>query len=159
MRTGSQSGFTMVAVLAAMLMVAIGAQKVMTYVSLQVQREREAELLRTGQVYVQAIGSYYESSPGGVKRWPKSLEELATDTRFVGIKRHVREAYSDPLSRQPWGFVRSPDGGIAGIHSTSEAQPIHTAPVSLGNFALPAASRYSDWQFVYAPRLVTQVKP
>jgi type II secretory pathway pseudopilin PulG len=154
MRVGSavrQSGFTLVAVLAAMFIVAIGTQKVMTYVSHQAQREREAELLRIGQAYVQAIGAYYESSPGGVKRWPSRLEDLTDDTRFVGIKRHMREVYPDPVGRKPWGVVSSPDGGIAGVFSQSDAQPIRTGTMELDALALPAAARYADWQFVYMP--------
>lgn len=147
-----QQGFTMAAVLAAMLILALATQSVMTYVSQQDLREREVDLLRTGQAYAQAIGAYYESSPGNLKRWPQTLEDLTEDKRFVGTRRHIREIYPDPMTRSAnWGIVRAADGGIAGVHSVSIAQPIRSAPIELDNLALPAASRYADWQFVYSP--------
>jgi type II secretory pathway pseudopilin PulG len=144
----------MAAVLAAMLILALATQSVMTYVSQQDLREREADLLRIGQAYAQAIGAYYESSPGSLKRWPRTLEDLAEDKRFVGTRRHIREIYSDPMTRSAhWGLVMSEDGGIAGVHSLSTAQPIRSASLELDTLALPAASRYTDWQFVYRPPL------
>lgn len=147
-----QRGFTMAAVLAAMLILAFSAQGVMTYVSQQAQRERELDLLRIGQAYVEAIGTFYESSPGNLKRWPRTLEDLVEDKRFVGLRRHLREIYADPITRQPnWGIVRSEDGGISGVYSQAEAKPIRKAPIELGAMTLPAAGRYADWQFVYRP--------
>jgi type II secretory pathway pseudopilin PulG len=147
-----QHGFTMAAVLAAMLIVALSAQGVMTYVSQQAQRERELDLLRIGQAYAQAIGTFYESSPGNLKRWPRSLDDLVEDKRFVGVKRHLREIYADPITRLPdWGMVMSEDGGIAGVYSKADAKPIRSAPIELDAITLPAASRYADWQFVYRP--------
>lgn len=148
----AQQGFTLLAVLAAMFILALSTQGVMTFVSQQAQRDREEELLRIGQTYVQAIGSYYESSPGSVKKWPRSLEDLTDDKRFVGIKRHLREVYTDPVARSSsWGIVPSSDGGIAGLHSLSDLRPLRTAATEVGALVLPPASRYADWQFVYQP--------
>lgn len=144
----------MAAVLAAMVVLALATQSVMTYVSQQDLREREADLLRIGQAYAQAIGAYYETSPGNLKRWPRTLEDLAEDKRFVGIRRHIREVYNDPMTRSAnWGLVMSDDGGIAGVHSLSTAQPIRSAALELDTVSLPAASRYADWEFVYRPPL------
>lgn len=144
----------MAAVLAALLILALASQSVMSYVSQQDLREREADLLRIGQAYAQAIGAYYESSPGKLKRWPRTLEDLTDDKRFVGIRRHIREVYPDPMTRSAsWGLVMSEDGGIAGVHSLSTAQPLRSAALELDTLALPAASRYADWEFVYRPPL------
>jgi type II secretory pathway pseudopilin PulG len=148
----AQRGFTLLAVMAAMFMLALGTQKVMSVVSQQAQREREAELLQIGAALAQAIGTYYESSPGTVKRWPTSLKDLEDDKRFVGIRRHVRQVYLDPITRsEAWGLVRANDGGIAGVYSLSDAVPIRSGALTVGNVSLPAASRYADWQFVYEP--------
>ena len=147
-----QHGFTITAVLVAMLIVALSAQSVMTFASQQSQRERELDLLRVGQAYADAIGTFYESSPGNLKRWPRSFEDLIEDKRIVGLKRHLREIYADPITRLPnWGIVMSEDGGITGVYSVSESKPIRSAPVDLGAITLPAAGRYADWQFVYRP--------
>jgi type II secretory pathway pseudopilin PulG len=146
-------GFTLIAVLAAMFLLALATQQVMNVVSQQAQREREAELLRIGAAYVRAIGVYYETSPGTVKRWPRALEELTDDKRFVNIRRYLREAYADPVTRsRDWGLIQAPDGGIAGVFSLSDAQPIRSGAMDLGVVVLPAASRYADWQFEYVPR-------
>jgi type II secretory pathway pseudopilin PulG len=150
-----QRGFTMLAVLAAMLLLALGTQKVMTVVSQQAQRDRESELLQIGAALMQAIGAYYESSPGSVKRWPNALEDLTDDKRFVGIRRHMRQVYLDPITRSNnWGLLRTSDGAIYGVYSLSDVAPIRSGGVELANLNLAPASRYSDWQFVYQPPLV-----
>lgn len=147
-----QGGFTFAAVLAATALLALATNVVVFYVSQQAQREREADLLDIGQAYMSAIGSYYELSPGNLKRWPKSFEELLEDKRFVTIKRHLRKAYPDPVARSSnWGIVQSEDGGIAGVYSMAEASPLRTGPVELEGTTLPAAQNYADWKFVYKP--------
>jgi type II secretory pathway pseudopilin PulG len=153
-----QRGFTFIAVLAAMFLLALGTQKVMAVLSQQAQREREAELLQIGAAFAQAIGMYYESSPGSIKRWPQSLNELTDDTRFVSMRRHLRQVYLDPMTRSnQWGVLRAGDGGILGIYSLSDATPIRSGGIELANLSLTPASHYSDWQFVYHPPLVNPI--
>jgi type II secretory pathway pseudopilin PulG len=147
-----QHGFTFIAVLLAMLLLSLATQGVMTSVSQQAQRERESDLLRIGQTYAQAIGAYYEASPGVVKRWPGRLEDLLEDTRQVSVKRYIREIYPDPVTRvADWVLLASDDGGIAGVRSQSQVAPIRSGSVDLGDKVLAPASRYADWQFVYQP--------
>jgi type II secretory pathway pseudopilin PulG len=153
MRAGKQSGFTLIAVLAAMVLLALGVSQVTTVVSQQAQREREAQLLQIGLAYQQAIGNYYENSPGTVKRWPRDVSDLMEDKRFVTLRRYLRKAYTDPVSSgQNWEFIRASDGGIQGVYSPSNLQPIRTAAIELPGLSLPAASQYSQWQFVYTPK-------
>lgn len=145
-------GFTYIAVLVALMLLGLASQGVVQYVSQQAQRAREAELLRIGQAYVAAIGSYYEATPGTVKRWPQRLEDLLDDHRQVALRRHLRELYPDPVTRSPnWTLIRASDGGIQGVSSTSSQVPVRTIAVELPGVSLMAASRYSDWRFVYTP--------
>jgi type II secretory pathway pseudopilin PulG len=154
LRLGSERGFTYAAVLVAMLVLALATQGVMTFVSQQVQRERESDLLRIGQLYASAIGAFYEASPGNVKSWPTSFEDLIEDKRFVSVRRHLREVYPDPMTKsRNWGLIVAADGGIAGVHSHSMAAPIRSIPVDLGLGPIPNVARYADWQFVYRPPL------
>lgn len=148
-----ERGFTMVAVLAAMFLLGLATQGVMTWVSHEVRREREAQLLMVGQTYAQAIGSYYEASPGVVKQWPVSLDDLTDDKRFVGIRRHLRKVYPDPVRRsKEWGLITVGDGGgIAGVYSLSEEMPLRLIALDLGSLVLDPATHYSDWKFVYRP--------
>lgn len=152
-RHRAEKGFTLLVVLAAMFLLALATQKVMGVVSQQGQREREAELLRIGSEVIRAIGIYHEQSPGTVKGWPPSLDALTDDRRFASLQRHLRRAYQDPITRSDdWGFVLAPGGGISGIYSKSEAQPIRVAGAELAELGLGAAQRYSDWKFVYTPK-------
>ena len=150
----AQRGFTFIALLVAMLLLSLATQGVMTSVSQQAQREREADLLRIGHTYAQAIGAYYEASPGVIKRWPTALEDLLEDKRLVTVKRHLREVYPDPITRSSnWGLILAADGGFTGVHSYSVIAPIRSTPVGLGLGPIPNVTRYADWQFVYRPAL------
>lgn len=107
------------------------------------QREREAELLWIGNQFRQAIGLYYQRSPGSVKRYPQKLEELLEDRRHLNTARYLRRIYTDPMTGQAnWGVVAAPGGGIMGVHSLSAAQPLRQ---------LNGAQIYAEWQFVYEP--------
>lgn len=157
MPAGKQQGFTLIAVLVAMLLLALGTTQVTTVAAQQAQREREEQLLRIGLAYQQAIGLYYENSPGTVKRWPREVADLLEDRRFVTLKRYLRKAYTDPLGTgQDWGFVRAADGGIQGVYSQSALRPIRSAAIELQGLNLPAAQQYQQWQFVYTPKSSTR---
>jgi hypothetical protein len=116
------------------------------------QRTREAGILRSGATLRKAIGAYYESSPGTVKRYPPSLEALLRDERYLAVRRYLRKVPPDPMTRQPdWGLVSAPDGGVMGVYSRSD-KPVF----KIGNFSsldsrLANATVYSDWKFVYVP--------
>lgn len=148
----AQRGFTLLALLVAMAMLALASHGVMFVVSQQAQREREARMLRIGAEFVRAIGSYYRESPGSNKIYPPTLNDLIEDRRFVGIKRHMRELYGDPVNANlEWQEIREAGNGIKGVRSKSEGTPIRSGALDLGDLLLPAAARYSDWQFVFEP--------
>lgn len=146
-----QGGFTLVAVLAALALLALATERVVFVLWQQAQREREAELLRVGVEFVRAIGSYHESSPGSLKAFPRELSELVEDSRFLGVKRHLRRIYEDPVGGGPWELVRGSDGGIVGVRSASQRVPIRSGAMELDGLRLPAAQRYAEWEFVYKP--------
>lgn len=146
-----QQGFTLLALLATLTTVSVGLAVAGPRWAERAQRDKEQELLKVGTLYAEAIASYHRASPGSVKRYPRQLSDLLEDSRFVGMRRHLREIYPDPLAPdKPWGLVAAPDGGIRGVYSQSTAAPQHQAPMDLGVVVLPQAQRYSDWQF--APR-------
>lgn len=124
--------------------------------SQQTQREHERELLRIGEEFHQAIGLYYERTPGSVKRYPEKLEDLVLDDRYLSIQRYLRRIYRDPMTGNAnWGTVIAPSGGIMGVYSLSEKTPI-----KIGNFEdwqkdFEGKGKYSDWKFVYVPPATT----
>jgi type II secretory pathway pseudopilin PulG len=115
-------------------------------------RDREAELIDVGAAFVRAIGTFYSQSPGAVKTYPQSLEDLVEDHRFVGTARHLRRVYRDPVSgRVEWGLVKDANGGIRGVYSLSDKQTLRSRPLQVPDAALISGGRYADWKFVYEP--------
>ena len=124
MASAKQQGFTLLAVLAALLVLALSLQGVIWVLATQAKRERELQLLRSGSAIRDAIERYVSASPGVNKRWPKSLDDLLNDQRSVFFRRHLRMVYPDPVGGgRPWGLVSAPDGGIAGVYSQSGPDP------------------------------------
>jgi type II secretory pathway pseudopilin PulG len=144
-----------IAYIALLVYVSIIATALLTAVILwseTVRRAKEASLLRAGAEIRRAIGTYYEHSPGSVKRYPASLDDLLEDKRYLTLIRHLRRIYRDPITLEThWGLVRSPDGAIMGVYSLSDQKPVKQAhfPMPFGGF--DGAAGYSQWRFVYEP--------
>jgi type II secretory pathway pseudopilin PulG len=117
------------------------------------QRQKERELLTIGEEFSRAIESYYQSSPGLVKTYPRKLEDLLLDGRFLFVKRHMRQVYVDPMTgTRDWRLVMSPDGGVQGVASMSEKAPIKVASFSDRSTEFVGKKNYSDWVFGYSGR-------
>lgn len=153
-RRARAGGFTYVWVLMALLLLSLGLSAVGPAWAERSRREREAELLRIGALYAEAIRRYHDQSPGTLKQFPPTLQALLLDERFLGVRRHLRRLYGDPMNAyRPWQLLRAPDGGIRGVYSAGTDMPFITGAVRLDSLTLPPARRYSDW--VFAP----EVKP
>ena len=113
-----ERGFTY---LYALLMVAVGGVTLAAFAgawSHAREREKQAELRWIGNQFRQAVGLYYERSPGAVKRYPEKLEDLREDKRFVTTQRYLRRIYADPTTgRADWRTVPAPGGGVMGVRS------------------------------------------
>jgi len=120
-----------------------------------VKREKEADLLYIGNLYRQAIYSYYLSSPGYQKKFPEKLTDLLKDPRYLTNRRYLRQLYRDPMTQQAFTEVMSPEGGIMGVSSSSTKNPIKQGGFTTVNSGFGQAEHYSDWQFV-AQQLVVK---
>jgi hypothetical protein len=128
--------------------------------SQQAQRDRERELLLIGKEFRQAIGLYYERTPGAVKRYPERLEDLLRDDRYLSMQRYLRRIYRDPITgKTEWGMVRAPTGGIMGIYSLSNAKPIKTTGFGEAEGQFDGMTLYRDWQFIYVPSSANMAPP
>ncbi|MDO8251739.1 MAG: type II secretion system protein [Rhodoferax sp.] len=118
--------------------------------TLQRQREREQQLLYTGDQYRQAIRRYYYAAPPGTPRTlPVRLELLLEDDRYPIPVRHLRRLYPDPITgRAEWGQLRAGDR-IAGVYSLSEARPVKQAGFSAADENFTGRSRYKEWVFSF----------
>jgi len=141
-------GFTLLAVLFVVAALGVGLAAVGTVWDTTARREKEAQLLFVGDQYRQAIERYYQATPGGVKTYPKRLEDLLLDRRFpVTVVRHLRQLYPDPITGKPeWGLVKAGDG-ITGVFSLSEERPMKQGNFARIYAAFSGQAHYSDWTF------------
>jgi type II secretory pathway pseudopilin PulG len=147
----NNSGFTYIGLLILVAISGIGLAGVGVVWHQDTQREREKDLLFIGEAYRQAIGSYYENTPGVIKQYPQQLEDLILDKRFPVVKRHIRKLYDDPLSfGKEWGMVMQ-QGGIVGVYSISELSPIRVTGFLSQYETFGSAKKYSEWRFIYTP--------
>lgn len=139
----AQEGFTYLAVMLFIALTGLGLATVAESWSHNRQREKETELLWVGNQFIQAIGLYYERSPGTAKQFPQSLEDLLEDRRFLTKQRYLRRIYVDPMTgKADWELIQAPGGGIMGVRSRSALRP-------LGRMV--RGSSYSEWAFSYNP--------
>ena len=156
MRSGSarQQGFTYAVLLIAVATVGAGAAASGEWWSQSERRERERELLFVGGQFREAVRRYYEASPGVAKSYPQHLDDLLVDRRFAQPRRHLRRMFRDPITgKAEWAVIESPQGGIMGVRSLSEAPPLKTGGFAGEDEVLVGATRYSQWRFTYSASL------
>jgi type II secretory pathway pseudopilin PulG len=152
-----QAGFTYVAVLIALAIMALAATGAVQVGAVMQRRAAEERLLDIGEEFRVALTSYAKATPAGLPTTPHSLQDLLRDPRYPQAKRHLRKIYFDPMTgQQSWGFVSTLDGtGIVGIHSLSTARPI-----KIGNFppayqSFQDKESYTEWVFLPKPTVPT----
>jgi type II secretory pathway pseudopilin PulG len=142
------SGFTYVGILLAVAILSISLAAAGTAWSTVAQRDREAELLFIGEAYRAAIEHYFRQ--GG--QLPHELEQLVQDDRTPTVRRYLRRLYPDPITGElDWEIIRTPDGGITGVHSISTKSPMKRANFQAREVAFKDAECYCDWRFEFDP--------
>lgn len=147
-----QGGFTYLAILFLVAILGVGLAAVGEVWDTAARREKERDLLQAGRELRDAIGRYYTAASGGSARYPSSLEDLLKDNRIAGIRRHMRRIPIDPMTgKADWGTRGAPGGGIAGVHSRSEEEPLKTANFERGEDGFEGGKKYSEWRFMFVP--------
>lgn len=156
MPTGRQGGFAYMMILILIVIMGMGLTMVGTQWDLARQREREQELLSSGNQIRRAIERYYQQDAVGMKRYPAALDDLLKDPRLSRPERYLRRPLRDPITGADWGLVVAPEGGIMGVFSKSEQMPLKRANFHAPDQIFEAIAlqrgdqlRYTDWQFVY----------
>lgn len=145
------SGFTYIGTLIFIALIGVALAGTGVIWHTETRREKERELLFVGDQFRRAIGLYYERSVG-VKQYPKTLTDLLLDQRYPNTQRYLRRIYADPVGATPeWGLVTGPEGRIVGVHSLSEVEPLKRTGFPMKYAEFEGTSRYSQWQFKYAP--------
>jgi len=149
---GHQSGFTYLAALLAVALMGTGLAAIGVVWHTAQQREKERELLFVGHQFCKAIETYYQKTPGVGKRYPRTLEALLQDDRFLVPLRHLRQIYADPLTgKTEWGTVPAADGGIMGVYSLSEGEPVKIGGFADADREFEGKSKYAEWKFIFLP--------
>jgi type II secretory pathway pseudopilin PulG len=146
-----QAGFTYLTVMFIVAILLGGLAIVGETWETSARREKEAELLFIGNQYRRAIGLFYASTPGVVKSYPRTLEDLLKDPRQPGTMRHLRKLFPDPLTGKPFVVIKGADGGVQGVASTSDDAPLKVANFRVRDAIFEGAQKYSEWKFIHSP--------
>jgi len=149
-----KGGFAYIALLISLLVMMLVITSASENISQNAKREREQQLFFVGEQIRNAIASYYEKSPEGVKQFPKNLDDLLKDNRSINPARHLRRLYRDPMTNESvWGEVKNEQQQIVGVYSLSSEQVLITnfdhnlVTVDIEQGVLI----YSDLKFIYTP--------
>lgn len=142
-----QGGFTYLGVLFAIALAGIAFFGAGILWELEGRREKEKELLFSGEQYRRAIDSYYAKSPGEAKQYPEKLEDLLEDKRHPNPIRHLRRLFREPMSPDgQWELIRQ-QGRVVGVCSRSDGVPIKVAGFTAEQEGFESANTYADWKF------------
>jgi type II secretory pathway pseudopilin PulG len=146
--------------LIAVVILGVALSAVGTVWRAQVQREREQELLYIGRDFRAAIAAYSSANSGAGRQFPQDVNDLLEDKRWPEPRHYLRRLYADPMTgAQDWTIIQADSLGIAGlsgivgIASSSNAVPIKKDGFLTGEETFKDAAGYSDWKFVYVPRI------
>jgi type II secretory pathway pseudopilin PulG len=146
----AHSGFTYLGLLFIVAMMSASLALVGLVWHAAQKREKEKELLFVGNQYRQAIGRYFLATPGNIKQYPHSLDDLLKDARRLNTRRYLRRLYADPITgNSKWGLVKASDGGIMGVYSLSEDEPIKTSNFKGLDKDFENKKSYAEWWFIY----------
>jgi type II secretory pathway pseudopilin PulG len=156
-KQNTQAGFTYIAVLIAVALIGVMLAAIAMNWSMTQQRGKERELLFVGNEFRKAIAAYYERTPGTVKRYPNSFDDLLKDNRLLSTTRHLRRVYADPMTgRANWGIVRAADGGIQGVYSLGAGRPVKNSRFRQRDSEFEGRQSYAEWRFIYVPVTLLQ---
>jgi type II secretory pathway pseudopilin PulG len=148
-----QRGFSYLIALFVVAMIAVFSLRAIEDTLTRERRAQEEELLYVGMAYRTAIKKYYEGTPGFVKRYPSELSTLTLDSRGTRLSRPLRKVFRDPIENSgDWGILRAADGGVMGVYSLSDKEPMKKSnfPPELEGFS--GAQSYRSWRFTYVPK-------
>jgi type II secretory pathway pseudopilin PulG len=142
-------GFTYLGLVFLLALLGVAAFTTALWWSTQAQREREAELIFIGHEFREALRSYAAAQPKDVtERYPQALEDLLRDPKRLEVRRYLRRVYVDPMTgRTDWVLMRTAQGGIVGLHSSSQKKPLKQAGFDEVDATFAGKSKYADWVF------------
>ncbi|MFP3757706.1 type II secretion system protein [Cupriavidus sp. SIMBA_020] len=152
-----QQAFALLALLIFIAILGLVGMSAVKIGTLTDRREAEEQLLYVGTQYRRALQLYVDGTPPGQPRFPPTLTALLRDPRYPQPRRYLRALYPDPITkRNDWALLLSPEGGVMGLHSRSEQEPIRQTNFSPPFEHFNRLKKYSDWVFYYLPDATPQ---
>lgn len=149
---GRIGGFTYLGLLVIVLVMGVALAGAGEVWHMAQRREKEQDLLHTGNQFRLALDAYYENTPGRERRYPATLEDLLKDPRHPSIQRYLRKIYRDPVTGGvEWGLLKGPDGEIYGVYSLSQEEPVKKGNFDLADRNFEGKAKYADWVFMHVP--------
>jgi type II secretory pathway pseudopilin PulG len=161
MRTGSaaaQAGYTYFGLLLAITVASLTLSAGASLLGNEVRRDKERELMFTGDAIRRAIEQYHLKNQGSPEPFPKRLESLLRDSNQATVQRYLRKIYHDPMHEPDligsqamsgsWILIHDANGQIVGVHSNSQREPLRKDGFPADYVAFRQARSYADWKFV-----------
>ncbi len=146
------SGFTYLALLAAIIIIGISLGSATKYWQTISLRDKEAELLFRGEQYRQAIERYYSAIPGKMQ-YPQSIDDLIKDGRTPQGRRYLRQKYKDPITGEDFVEIRDQvTRRLTGVRSASEKEPLKQAGFQEAEKDFEGKKKYNEWKFQFTPK-------
>jgi type II secretory pathway pseudopilin PulG len=171
-RQSHQAGATFISVIFVVMLIGIMLAMTGQSWSRLMKREKEEELMFRGKQIFTAISTWNRSKAGHPPTPLRELKDLCKDPRSLQNVRYLRcdpgkkdplsYMLQDPITGKEFEVIKGgPTGGIIGVKSTSDVEPIKQAnfPDELKHFE--GKKKYSEWQFVqsrYIPQLVKSME-
>lgn len=153
--TRSQGGFYLMVVVMLGFAVAVMVAALTRLWEAELVRDRERDLIWVGREFTRALTSYRGFTPPGQPPAPGSIGDLLLDRRVDPPLRHLRRAYSDPVTgKAQWGIEQDANGRIVGIHSLSLQHPRKPDGYWPDDPGLAAVARYADRVFRADPMTI-----
>jgi type II secretory pathway pseudopilin PulG len=150
LRRRDHAGFSYVALLILLAVIAGVAASTIQLGSIAHRRDAEIALIEAGGEISIALARYSQSTPAGAPRFPKQLADLVQDPRQLATVRHIRRIPFDPITgRADWELLLTPDGFVIGVRSRS-TKPVIRARLETKRESdgyKEVAETYRDWVF------------
>jgi type II secretory pathway pseudopilin PulG len=160
-RLKSSAGFTLIAALAAVVIIGIMAGTAAQSWTTFMKREREEELIFRGTQYMNAIKKWYNPNLKTPKNQPsmtlqptnvrplKRLDDLLSDPNSPNPTPLIRKLYKDPMTNKDFVAILDANQAIIGVRSPSEDEPIKKGNFSDELQGLNDKKSYREWEFIY----------
>ncbi|ADP71057.1 hypothetical protein Rvan_1815 [Rhodomicrobium vannielii ATCC 17100] len=134
-------GYTFPLMLVIITALAYGASRIEVAASYRLKRDKEDELLFRGLAYMKAIDAFHTRNG----KYPRRLAELAGSG--AGASGFIRQLYKDPVTGKDFDLIRTSEGEITGVVSSSAASPFRKVDFEKGLRGFELAKTYAEWRF------------